>query len=190
MFRMKPKDDAKKDDTKDPKASQPATDSPKPKADTKPADAKPAPKKPAGPPTAGPPMPGPDDAPAPMGGPPDAIDAAPAIPIPDAGAAPVPPPMGGLDPGAAPVPLLGKLSQLTSGYLGPENGPFMCGNCRHFDGQGGCDIVDGLIDPQGCCSVFEAGDQMGGMEPVPSPQPSGDLIDSGVVAGLEPQING
>lgn len=54
-----------------------------------------------------------------------------------------------------------------SGYAGPEYGPFKCGNCRSFDGEG-CthpevkadDEVEklddgrGAVDPEGCCNFY------------------------------------
>lgn len=50
----------------------------------------------------------------------------------------------------------GSVEQSTAGYLGPEHGPFMCGNCMHYLGAGKCDVVSGEIDEQGCCNLFEA----------------------------------
>lgn len=79
---------------------------------------------------------------------------------------PTPPPMDG----PPPVPdapdgdsggLAGKydaekVPQPLAVYRGPDMGPFACGNCRHFDGQGGCGIVQGAIDPAGLCNLFES----------------------------------
>jgi hypothetical protein len=49
-----------------------------------------------------------------------------------------------------------------AGYATPENGPFECSNCVHFDGQASCDNsqvisdpeVQGKVDPEGCCNFF------------------------------------
>lgn len=49
-----------------------------------------------------------------------------------------------------------KTTQAISGYLGPESGPFQCGNCIHFEDPGSCGLVAGPIDPQGCCNLFES----------------------------------
>ena len=29
-----------------------------------------------------------------------------------------------------------------------------CGNCKHYDGQGGCSLVSGTIHPKGLCDYF------------------------------------
>lgn len=51
---------------------------------------------------------------------------------------------------------LGKVSQESARYFGPE---YRCAGCVHFiDGMGGqpeCEIVAGVIDPQGVCFLFE-----------------------------------
>lgn len=49
-----------------------------------------------------------------------------------------------------------------SGYARPEEGPFECSNCVHFDGQSACNQsqvvsdpeVQGQVDPEGCCNFF------------------------------------
>lgn len=51
-----------------------------------------------------------------------------------------------------------------SGYQPPDQGPFECDNCIHFDGQGRCDKpeviadpqVQGNVEPEGCCNFFES----------------------------------
>lgn len=68
----------------------------------------------------------------------------------DTGAAP-----GGDDPNAG-------IGSAQAGYAGAENGPFECGNCIHFDGQGKCDNpqvisdpeVNGQVEAEGCCNLF------------------------------------
>ncbi len=42
-------------------------------------------------------------------------------------------------------------------YRGPDEGPFACGNCVHFDGQSSCEVVQGKVDPAGLCNIFMAG---------------------------------
>lgn len=49
-----------------------------------------------------------------------------------------------------------------AGYAPPDQGPFSCGNCVHFDGQGSCDNpkvitdpeVSGQVEAEGCCNFF------------------------------------
>lgn len=43
-----------------------------------------------------------------------------------------------------------------AGYEGPDQGPFMCANCVHFQGDGTCEIVSGSIDHMGCCNLFSS----------------------------------
>lgn len=54
-----------------------------------------------------------------------------------------------------------KTTQPISGYMGPENGPFACGHCIHFEAPGSCALVSGKIDAAGCCNLFEPGDNQG-----------------------------
>lgn len=49
-----------------------------------------------------------------------------------------------------------KVSQQVSGYMGPEMGPFECGNCIHFEVPRSCGIVSGDIDPKGHCNNYES----------------------------------
>jgi len=60
-----------------------------------------------------------------------------------------------------------------SGYAGPDNGPFECENCIHFDGESRCDHpkvmadpeVNGQVDPEGCCNFFHpSGEESEGEE--------------------------
>lgn len=47
-----------------------------------------------------------------------------------------------------------KVDPVIVHYMTSDMGPFECGRCDHFDGQGGCGIVAGPIDPKGVCNVF------------------------------------
>lgn len=120
-------------------------------------------------PPQGPPPPGP-----PTDGPPG--------PPPDAGGGGLPPQLlamlgqggGG---GGMPPPKYDtqKTTQEISGYLGPESGPFACGNCIHFEDPGSCGLVAGAIDPQGCCNLFESGNDQGAPDDAGGePPPEGD----------------
>jgi hypothetical protein len=48
-----------------------------------------------------------------------------------------------------------KVPQPNAGYMGPENGPFKCGNCDFFDPtDSDCHVVAGKVDAEGCCNMF------------------------------------
>ena len=47
-----------------------------------------------------------------------------------------------------------KLTKTVSGYLPPEDGPFECENCTYFLKASSCRIVEGYIDPVGCCNLY------------------------------------
>jgi hypothetical protein len=60
-----------------------------------------------------------------------------------------------------------------SGYATPDNGPFECENCIHFQAPNQCDNpqvvtdpeVNGQVDPEGCCNLFSpAGKESEGEE--------------------------
>lgn len=55
------------------------------------------------------------------------------------------------------LPVGGSVDPITAGYLGPENGPFRCGSCAHYKGEGVCEIVAGPIDEEGVCNLFTSG---------------------------------
>jgi len=78
--------------------------------------------------------------------PPDAppTDQAPPDPT-DPAADPIQP-----DPGAGG----GKIPQMLAGYMPPEMGPFVCSGCKFFITSGACQVVNGPIDPSGCCNNF------------------------------------
>src|SRR6266850_7762166 len=42
-------------------------------------------------------------------------------------------------------------------YMQPDQGPFKCGNCSHFQDPNSCEIVSGNIEPEGCCNLFASG---------------------------------
>lgn len=66
-----------------------------------------------------------------------------------------------------------RVDQLTAGYLPPEDGPFTCGNCRFFLGEGACAIVGGEIHPDGCCNLYTKGqEEMPMDEPMPEEVPA------------------
>lgn len=50
-----------------------------------------------------------------------------------------------------------KIIQQMAGYMGPEAGPFQCQNCTFFQAPNACGVVDGDIDPEGCCNNFTPG---------------------------------
>ena len=47
-----------------------------------------------------------------------------------------------------------KIAQPNAGYQGPDQGPFACDHCVYFDVPRSCEVVDGDIDPHGCCNNF------------------------------------
>lgn len=53
----------------------------------------------------------------------------------------------------------GKRAQDDPGvnYFGPDQGPFKCSLCEYFIANHGCKKVEGYIDPDGCCNLFEKG---------------------------------
>lgn len=42
-------------------------------------------------------------------------------------------------------------------YMTGDQGPFKCANCEYFIEGGACEKVEGEIDPEGCCNLFEKG---------------------------------
>lgn len=55
-------------------------------------------------------------------------------------------------------------------YMDSDLGPFICSNCSNFRQPNTCQMVEGEIDPQGCCNIFAPGVGSGGaasMEEVP-----------------------
>jgi len=48
-----------------------------------------------------------------------------------------------------------QISQLTVHYQPPNLGPFRCDHCLHWMGDGQCRFVEGEIDPEGLCNIYE-----------------------------------
>jgi hypothetical protein len=77
-----------------------------------------------------------------------------------------------------------------AGYATPENGPFECGNCVHFDGKSACDNpqvqqdpeVQGQVDPEGCCNLFRPAGGSG------EDEEEGSGEDEGAIPGAGEQI--
>lgn len=78
----------------------------------------------------------------------------------------------------------GEVDKDTAGYLGPEDGPFMCKNCTYYGRQADntCAIVAGHIDPEGCCNLFTNAGAQNAPEDT-----SGDAGDGGDMQMEEPQ---
>jgi len=76
-----------------------------------------------------------------------------------------------------------KVDQSIVLYMTGDQGPFRCDHCVNWQGNGKCAIVNGQIDPAGCCNLFEPGggepdeDETGG----PSDQDQDDVnpVDQG-----------
>lgn len=97
---------------------------------------------------------------------------------------PAPAPMGAgapPDAGAKPMPKepkydAEKVPQPNAGYMGPDKGPFKCGNCEFFDPtDSDCHIVAGKVDAEGCCNMFTKIGDLGGVHQ----EPDEDDEDSG-----------
>jgi hypothetical protein len=97
----------------------------------------------------------------PAGAPPGAAPMPPGMPPPPDGGGALPP---GLPPELLAAAAQGgptkydseKVKPEVARYLSSDQGPFECQNCHHFDGQGGCEVVSGPIDPKGVCCLFES----------------------------------
>lgn len=102
-------------------------------------------------------------------------------PPPDAGAPPdapppdptQPPPDPSQDPSQSPQMMNHKIPPMIASYMGPEMGPFQCGNCHFFEAPNSCSVVDGPINPGGCCNNFTPG----GAGPAGPPQVGQDQPD-------------
>lgn len=60
---------------------------------------------------------------------------------------------------AARIPVLHeRLHKDVAGYL-PPSGGFLCGRCDYFHAPDACELVEGLINPQGCCNLWRPRDR-------------------------------
>lgn len=89
----------------------------------------------------------------------------------------------------------GGLDPVTAGYRGPEQGPFMCGNCQYFASHGPntCEFVSGDIDEMGVCNIFTASPGHDGQDTgeQPTEQPvEGNVPPVGEPVPTEPPIPG
>lgn len=48
-----------------------------------------------------------------------------------------------------------KVPQAIVVYMSGEMGPFQCDHCKYFQDPNACSIVDGEIDPNGLCHVYD-----------------------------------
>lgn len=51
-----------------------------------------------------------------------------------------------------------KVPQPLVVYMTSDMGPFECAHCTYFEAPSSCGIVDGDIDPKGCCNLYEPPD--------------------------------
>ncbi len=58
------------------------------------------------------------------------------------------------------------ISQNAVLYMGGELGPFRCDHCEYWKAPASCHIVEGEIDPAGCCNMFEK--MPGATSPLPT----------------------
>jgi hypothetical protein len=81
--------------------------------------------------------------------------------------------------------------QASAGYMPPEDGPFECDHCAHFQAPNTCDKVSGVIDPQGCCNYYlsvETGSEnpgggVGKEAPIPSGPEKGSVTSNAPLFG-------
>lgn len=69
----------------------------------------------------------------------------------------------------------GQVDPDIAGYQGPDQGPFMCANCIHFQSPNACEIVSGQVDHLGCCNLFTSA----GSQQMPTDDTGGDEGDAG-----------
>jgi hypothetical protein len=74
-----------------------------------------------------------------------------------------------------------------SGYATPDNGPFECSNCIHFQAPNQCDNpqvvsdpeVNGQVESEGCCNLFSPSGQES------EEQEEGETEDTGAIPGAD-----
>ncbi len=52
-----------------------------------------------------------------------------------------------------------KSSKIAVVYMDGDKGPFRCDHCEYYIKENGCKIVEGFIDPAGCCNLYEPPDE-------------------------------
>ena len=50
-----------------------------------------------------------------------------------------------------------KLTKATVVYMTSDQGPFRCDKCDFWVDPNQCELVEGDIDPAGCCNDFQPG---------------------------------
>ena len=48
-----------------------------------------------------------------------------------------------------------KLTKATVVYMDSKQGPFRCDKCDFWHSPNSCELVEGEIDPAGCCNDFK-----------------------------------
>jgi len=48
-----------------------------------------------------------------------------------------------------------KSTQTAVVYMKGDQGPFRCNHCEYFSAPKSCRIVEGPIDPTGCCNLYQ-----------------------------------
>jgi hypothetical protein len=72
-----------------------------------------------------------------------------------------------------------KVNKALVVYMGGEFGPFRCDRCQFFVGDGSCQMVEGDIDPAGCCDIFTPPDDSANASVVKE-EPSVDVPEDAV----------
>lgn len=48
-----------------------------------------------------------------------------------------------------------KLTKASQVYMNGDQGPFRCDHCDFWKAPDGCELVEGQIDPAGCCNSYQ-----------------------------------
>jgi hypothetical protein len=48
-----------------------------------------------------------------------------------------------------------KVEQELARYEPPSHGPFKCGNCSYFRAPTTCQVLEGSVEAEGCCVLYE-----------------------------------